>query len=102
MTQTQFFDKRLIPTLIFIFQISQKRTAFRDHGQKAPAGMIVFLIGFEMFRQCLDAVCEDRDLNFGRSGITGFCGIFSAALRSGVIDIVYLRFRLQIKHSLRP
>ena len=35
--QTQFSDKRRITTLIFGFQISQKRPAFRDHGQKPAA-----------------------------------------------------------------
>ena len=36
--------------------------------------MMVILVGFEVLGEGVDAMCEDRNLNFGRTGVT-FVGL---------------------------
>ena len=51
--------------------------------------MVVFFVGLEVFRQIVDALCEDRDLNFRRACIALFDGeLFDEfGLFAFVIDI---------------
>jgi len=57
--------------------------------------MVVFVIGLKVFRQIFDPLCEDCNLTSLRP-----CSFISAALRSGVIDIVYLHYVYTFKTRL--
>ena len=57
--------------------------------------MVVLRVGLEMLGQGVDALGEDRDLDFGRTGVVLAAGMFLdqlLLLRSAVIDIVSLLF----------
>jgi len=56
--------------------------------------MEILLVDFQVFGEVGNPFTQNRDLNFGGTGIAVFGGILgmSSCLRSGVIDIVILRF----------
>src|SRR5215813_5150152 len=70
-TNVVLFKQRLVARLIRLLEIVEERTACRDELQQAATGMIVFYMGLEMFRQVVDALRQDRDLNLGRAGVAG-------------------------------
>src|SRR5690349_15008756 len=69
-------DQRLITPLIDLLQIVEKTTALADHLEEAAARMVVLLVGFEVIGERIDALGEDRNLDFGRTRVNGLGGIF--------------------------
>ena len=53
--------------------------------QEAPARVVVLRVGLEMFVEIADALAEERDLHFGRSGVTGATGVGGDDL--GLVDL---------------
>ena len=56
--------------------------------------MVVLRVALEMLGQIVDALRQDRDLDFGRTGVALVAGMFldQRSLRSAVIDIVLLLY----------
>jgi tRNA pseudouridine(55) synthase len=49
--------------------------ALADQLEQPAAGMIVLAVGLEVLGQIVDALGEDRHLNFGRAGVAGLVGV---------------------------
>ena len=59
----------LVSFRVTAFQVFQKAAAPRDHRQQSPAGMMIFAVRLEMILELQNALTQDRDLNFWRTGI---------------------------------
>ena len=68
-TDAQALNQVLVPFGVTAFQVFQKAAAPRDHRQQSPAGMMIFAVRLEMILELQNALTQDRDLNFWRTGI---------------------------------
>src|SRR3546814_6877135 len=62
--------------LILSPQIVEQAAALIDHHQQAATAVIILRVGLEMPGQRVDAVGQDRDLHFRRTGVALFAGMF--------------------------
>jgi hypothetical protein len=69
-------DERLVTLIVDALQVVEKRTALAHHRQKPTAGMVILLVGLEVVGEVVDAFREDRNLDFGRTGVTRLGGEF--------------------------
>src|SRR5664279_3747567 len=70
------FDQLLVPRLIDTLDVVEERTAGLHQLEQPTAGMVILAVELEVLGQVVDALRQDRDLNFRRAGIVGFGGIF--------------------------
>lgn len=68
-TQAQFCTESSVAFDVFATEIVQHVSALANHFQQAAAGMMVFLVGLQMFGKESDSLGEDSNLYFRRSGI---------------------------------
>src|SRR5579872_3209805 len=68
-TDAQALDQVLVSFRVTAFQVFQKAAAPRDHRQQSPAGMMIFTVRLEMILELQNALAQEGDLNFGRSGV---------------------------------
>jgi hypothetical protein len=54
---------------IGLFKIVDQMPALADQFQKAPAAAVILLEFLQMFRQMVDALRQQGDLNLGRPGV---------------------------------
>lgn len=66
---TQSLDEIPVSGFVLALGIVQKPAALCNKLEQAAAGMIVFLVGFEMLGKRRDPACQNRDLNFRRTGV---------------------------------
>jgi len=73
-SDTQLFDYRAVARDIDLDQIVEQSASFTDEAFKRSLGAEVFLILFQMLGQMVDTIGEQRDLTFGRAGVSfRFC-----------------------------
>src|SRR5687768_11860042 len=63
-------DDGAVARVVLLDQISKKPTALANELEEAAARMIVLGEATEMVGQPLDPPCQERDLDFRRSGVT--------------------------------
>jgi len=51
-------------------EVVEQTSTLRDHLQQAAPRMVIFLMGFEMLGELVDARAEQRDLNLRRARIS--------------------------------
>lgn len=68
-TQTKLGDDGAIALNIDRGQIIEQPTSAADQHEKAPATVVVLLVGFEMLSQMVDAIAEQGNLHFRRTGV---------------------------------
>src|SRR5689334_12851166 len=69
LTRAELRDEIGVTRLVLAAEVIEQRPALVDHHQKAAARVIVLRVGLEMLGQRVDAVGEDRNLDFGRTGV---------------------------------
>src|SRR5687768_5818641 len=74
--QAQAADDLGVARVVLLLQVIEQTTALPDHDQQAATGMEILLVALQMFRQILDPLGEDRDLDLGRSGVVVALGVF--------------------------
>src|SRR5689334_25020215 len=74
--QAQLADDVLVARVVLLLQIVEQATALSDHDQQTATGMEILLVALQVFRQILDPLGEDRDLNFRGAGVVGALGVF--------------------------
>ena len=67
--QAQLGDADTIPFDVGLFQVSQQVAAVTNHLQQTPAGVVVMGMHLEVLLQIVDALGENSDLHFGRTGV---------------------------------
>src|SRR5262245_36055801 len=68
-SQTKTIDQVVITVDVTTLQIIKKAAALADQLQQSAARMIVLLVSLEMVGQFIDALRQQRDLDFRRSGV---------------------------------
>src|SRR6056297_1084208 len=72
--QTQLLDQCVVSLHIFLLEIGEQIAALIHHHQQTTTRMVVLVVGLEVFGEVLDALCQDRDLDFGAARIAiGLC-----------------------------
>src|SRR5262245_28049680 len=69
----ELFGHGPIALHVLLSQILQEAAALADQHQQAPAGVVVVLVGLEVVGQPVDALGQERDLNFGRARVAVVC-----------------------------
>src|SRR3546814_17949419 len=94
--------------LILSPQIVEQAAALIDHHQQAATAVIILRVGLEMPGQRVDAVGQDRDLHFRRTGVALFAGMFLDAFglalggnRHGLFPSNILLW-IEAPHDLQP
>jgi hypothetical protein len=67
--QLELLGNGLVTADVLALQIFEQAAALTDHHQQPAAGAVVFLVGLQMFRQMVDPLREQRDLDIGRAGV---------------------------------
>jgi hypothetical protein len=70
-TQTEFFDQRAVALNVNALEVPQETTTTTDHEQQSATGVVVVLVLFEVLGQFNNAVGHQRNLDLGRTGVTG-------------------------------
>ena len=69
LTDAQLGDDRTVTVDVLLSQIVQQAAALADHLQKAAAAVIIMDVGAQMLGKLVDAVGQDRNLDFRRTGV---------------------------------
>ena len=75
-TNAQALNQVLVSFRVTAFQVFQKTTAAGNHRQQSTAGMMVFGVRLEMILELFNALAEDCDLDFWRTGVRLVDAIF--------------------------
>lgn len=67
--QAEPIDEIVVAFNIRAPEIFQQTATLRDHFEQAAPRMVILLVSFEMFRQVVDALCQQRDLYLWRTGV---------------------------------
>ena len=69
LSQTESLNYTSVTFRVLILHIVQKPAPLTDQLQETPPGMMVLLVGFEVFRQILDPGTQEGDLDLRRPRI---------------------------------
>src|SRR5262245_58698752 len=69
-------DQRLVASLVDTLDVIEKAAAGLNHLEQAAAGMVILAVALEVLGEVGDALGEDCNLHFRRTGIPGLGGIF--------------------------
>src|SRR5690606_8809487 len=75
LTQPQLLDQAVVPLNVLLLEIGEQAAALVDHHQQAAARVVVLVVVLEVLGQVADALGEDRDLDFGGTGIVLGLGV---------------------------
>ena len=79
--QTQLLDQAVVALDVLLLEVREQAAALVDHHQQAAARMVVLVVVLEVLGQVTDALGEDRDLDFGRTGVALGLGVVLDNLR---------------------
>ena len=68
--QAEALNQLLISRRVLPAQVIEQAAPLAHDLEQPPARVVIFLVGFEMIRETVDPLGEQRNLNFGRTGIT--------------------------------
>ena len=71
LADAEFRNDGLVALGIVFLEVVEQATALAHQHEKAAARAVVFLVRLEVLRQLADTFAQQRDLNFGASGIAG-------------------------------
>ena len=67
LSDVQLLDDRAVTLDIYLLKVSEKVSSVTDHLEKSAAAVVVLMVSLEVLGKSVDAICEDRDLNLGRT-----------------------------------
>ena len=70
LTEAQSGDQIAIALDIVVFEVVQETTTTTDEHQKTTTAVVVIFVRFKMFRQNIDALRQQRNLNLRRTRVT--------------------------------
>ena len=68
---SKLLDDGAVTPDVLGLQIVQQAAPLANHFQQSPAGMMVLGMNLEMTRQVVDLLAQNRNLNFGRTRVSG-------------------------------
>lgn len=69
--QAETFDQRLVAIAILGLEVAEQATTLVDHLEQAATRMMILGVIGEMFAEVFDASGQQRNLDFGRTGVVG-------------------------------
>jgi hypothetical protein len=69
LTELQRRDDLAVPVHVGPLEIVEKLATLTNEHEKAAARVVILLVDLEMIREVLDALTQERNLNFGRTRI---------------------------------
>src|SRR6187402_2487399 len=75
LTQTQLLDQTVVALDVLLLEVREQAAALVDHHQQAAARMVILVVALEVLGQVADALGEDRDLDFGGTGVALGLGV---------------------------
>src|SRR5690349_14686336 len=95
--QTEVGDQLGVAVLVGLLEVVQQLAPLVDHLQEATARVVILLVRFEMRREAIDALAQQRDLDFGGAGI----GLATAVLLDHNLFLLNIqRHFLQLQRSI--
>src|SRR5699024_2036250 len=79
-------EQRAVAVDVDLTQVLQQTAALADQQQQASPGVVVLLVVLEMLGEPLDALREQRDLNFRGAGVALVRGVFG---NDSLLDISF-------------
>src|ERR1044071_1149444 len=76
LAEAELRDEAGVAALVLATEIVEERAALVDQHQKAATAMVVLRMALEVLGQVVDALREDRDLDFRRTGVARTTGMF--------------------------
>src|SRR5690625_6965887 len=73
--QAESFDQRAVALDLVVPQVTEQPAALADQQQQAPAGVVVMLMGLEVFGQVGDPLGQQRDLDLRGAGVALVGGV---------------------------
>src|SRR5688572_13841946 len=90
LAQSKALDHRAILVRVFALQVIEELAALADHLEQAATRMEILDVRLEVLRQAVDALGEERNLDFGGAGVV-----------SGALVLLYdLRFLRNLQTHL--
>src|SRR5581483_4886685 len=74
--QAETRDDVLVARVVLLLEIVEQAATLPDHDQQSAARMEILLVALKMLGQILDALAQDRDLDFRRAGVLLALGVF--------------------------
>ncbi len=71
----ELLDQRAVARLALALEVVEQRTTLRDHLEQATTGVVVLGVRLEVAGQVVDALGEDRDLDFRLAGVVRLGGM---------------------------
>ena len=68
-SQSELGDERPIPLDVVTSEIVEQPAPTTDHREQSPTGVMVLAVDLQVFRQVVDALGEERDLDLGGAGV---------------------------------
>lgn len=75
LTETELFYDSTVSVDVLLLEISKKVTSVTNHLEKTSSGVVVVLVGLEVTCKVVDPLCEDSDLNLGRTRVVFMCSV---------------------------
>ena len=76
----QPFDKGPVSGHVGLCEVVEQSTTTADEQQQSTTAVVVMLVFLEVLSECRDSMRQDRNLNFGASGIAFSGGVFGDEL----------------------
>src|SRR5699024_10876842 len=101
LSYTELLDYRTVAVDILLGEVVEKISSVTYHLEKTAARMMVILVCFDMFGECVDSVCKNRYLHLGRTCISLMCLVLvDKLLLYFLMDHVFSTF--QYKQTSAP
>src|SRR5262249_36098021 len=80
-TQTQALDQCVVALVVLGLEVVEQTPALADELQQAAARMMILRVALEVLGEIGDALAQDRDLDFRRTGVALGLGVRLDQLR---------------------
>ncbi len=75
LSETEFLDDGTVTLDVLVLKILQKVTSLTYHFEKSAAAVMVLLVDLKVLCQLVDPLCENCNLNLGRTCVALVDGI---------------------------
>ena len=97
LSDVQFLDDSTVSLDVNLLEVTEKVSSVTDHLKKTATAVEVLVVVLEVCVEVVDAVCEKRDLNLGRTCVT----FVSLVLFNNCLLYVFLHDVFHLSFNLR-
>ena len=67
LTDSELLDQNTVSVDVLLSKVVKKVTSAANHLEKTSSGVVVVLVNLKVFVKVVDSLCEDSNLNLGRT-----------------------------------